>query len=285
MIENEMGALSYYKNIALPVYGFTLQRYGVTPSYIYNGNTIHRKTTYIWNQGPGCLAYLYFSSFRVFRIPHSVWTQLRLQFGVILHSGCPIYLYHYIQMTNDSRPAFRRIDQIFTTLNELCTRVTPCCSVVSIESTHIISLHIEAETKWPLYRRRHLQILNENIWISIKISLCVPKVTIHFIPALVQTMAWSRLCDKSLFETTMASLLTHICVTRPQRVKDCFADTEIIIRLDQCKRGNIGNESHRDIVDYHMSITQQNTTRPRKIFVISRRTLWIHSLSGLFALM
>ena len=47
--------------------------------------------------------------------------------------------------------------------------------------------------------------LNENIRISIKISLkFVPKVPINNIPAFVQIM--------------MVSLLTHICVTRPQWV-------------------------------------------------------------------
>ena len=43
--------------------------------------------------------------------------------------------------------------------------------------------------------------LNENVWISIKISLkFVPKVSINNIPALVQIMAWCRLGDKPLSE-------------------------------------------------------------------------------------
>ena len=40
------------------------------------------------------------------------------------------------------------------------------------------------------------------------------------IPALVQIMAWRRPGDKPLSEPMMVSLLTHICVTRPQWVKD-----------------------------------------------------------------
>ena len=61
--------------------------------------------------------------------------------------------------------------------------------------------------------------LIENVWISIKISLkFVPKGPINNIPALVQIMAWCRLGDKPLSETMLASLLTHICVTRPQWV-------------------------------------------------------------------
>ena len=60
---------------------------------------------------------------------------------------------------------------------------------------------------------------NENVWISIKISLkFVPKGPINNIPALVQIMAWRRLGDKPLSEPMMFSLLTHICVTRPQWV-------------------------------------------------------------------
>ena len=39
------------------------------------------------------------------------------------------------------------------------------------------------------------------------------------IPALVQIMAWRRPGDKPLSEPMMVSLLTHICVTRPQWVK------------------------------------------------------------------
>ena len=47
----------------------------------------------------------------------------------------------------------------------------------------------------------------------------VPKGTINNIPALVQIMAWRRPGDKPLSETMLVSLLTHICVTRPQWVK------------------------------------------------------------------
>ena len=62
--------------------------------------------------------------------------------------------------------------------------------------------------------------LNENVIISIQISLkFVPKGPINNIPALVLIMAWHRLGDKPLSEAMMVSLLTHICVTRPQWVK------------------------------------------------------------------
>ena len=61
--------------------------------------------------------------------------------------------------------------------------------------------------------------LNEKDGISIKNSLkFVPKGPINNIPVLVQVMAWRRPGDKPLSEPKVVSLLTHICVTRPQRV-------------------------------------------------------------------
>ena len=71
---------------------------------------------------------------------------------------------------------------------------------------------------------------NENVWISIKISLkFVPKVPINKIPALFQIMAWRRPGDKPLSEAMVFSLLTYICVTRPQWVNNNwdFAKFEI----------------------------------------------------------
>ena len=68
--------------------------------------------------------------------------------------------------------------------------------------------------------------LNENIWISIKISLkFVPNSAINNTPSLVHLMAWCRTGNKPLFEPMMASLPMHICVTWPQWVKSsCPSD-------------------------------------------------------------
>ena len=61
---------------------------------------------------------------------------------------------------------------------------------------------------------------NENVWIPIKISLkFVPKGPINNSPSLVQMMVWRRPDAKPLSEPMMVSLLTDICVTRPQWVK------------------------------------------------------------------
>ena len=60
-------------------------------------------------------------------------------------------------------------------------------------------------------------LLNENVWISIKISLkFVSRDTNNYFPALAQIMVWRRPCDKPLSEPMMVRLPTHICVTRPQ---------------------------------------------------------------------
>ena len=83
----------------------------------------------------------------------------------------------------------------------------------------------------PRPNRRHFPddifksiFLNENVWISIKISLLkfVPKLPITNIPALVQILTWRRSGDKPLSEPMMDNLLTHICVTWPQWVKGCY---------------------------------------------------------------
>ena len=64
---------------------------------------------------------------------------------------------------------------------------------------------------------------NENCCILIKFSLkYAHKGPINNNPALVQIMAWRRSGDKPLSEPMMISLLTHICVTRPQWVKHAW---------------------------------------------------------------
>ena len=65
--------------------------------------------------------------------------------------------------------------------------------------------------------------LNENVWISIKISLMyVPKGPMNNNPALVQIMAWCRPGDKPLSEPMVIILPTHVWVTRTQWVNYLF---------------------------------------------------------------
>ena len=68
-----------------------------------------------------------------------------------------------------------------------------------------------------------------NVWISINISLkFVPRGPISNMPTLVQLMAWCRPGDKPLSEPMMVRLPTHICVTRPQWVKQHSEDSILI---------------------------------------------------------
>ena len=61
---------------------------------------------------------------------------------------------------------------------------------------------------------------NENVWISIKISLKFgTKGPSSNIPALLAIMVWRQPGDKPLSEPMMVRLLMHICVTRPQWVE------------------------------------------------------------------
>ena len=76
--------------------------------------------------------------------------------------------------------------------------------------------------------------LNDNVRISIKISLkFVPKGPINNNPALVQIMAWRRSGDNPLSEPVMVSLLTHICVTRPQWF-NTYGDNKFVKLLNYC---------------------------------------------------
>ena len=71
-------------------------------------------------------------------------------------------------------------------------------------------------------------LFNENICILINISLkVVPNDPINIIPALVQIMAWRRLGDKTLSESMVVSLQTHIHVTRPQCV-----NSQVHVQID-----------------------------------------------------
>ena len=60
---------------------------------------------------------------------------------------------------------------------------------------------------------------NENVWISIKISLkFVPKGAINNIPALVQIKAWRWSDNKLISEPMVIRLAMHMFITRPQWV-------------------------------------------------------------------
>ena len=61
--------------------------------------------------------------------------------------------------------------------------------------------------------------VNKSVWNLIKISLrFFAKGPINNMKALVQIKAWRRPGDKPLSEPMLVSLLTHKCITRPERV-------------------------------------------------------------------
>ena len=90
---------------------------------------------------------------------------------------------------------------------------------------------IEAETHGRSFADDSFKwiFLNENVWISLKISLkFVPKGPINNIPALVLIMSWRRPGEKPLSEPMMDNLPTHICVTRPRCVNLFRGETGIL---------------------------------------------------------
>ena len=96
------------------------------------------------------------------------------------------------------------------------------CVFLSFHNRWMLNTLRPRKNAWWSFRRRYFRfvLLNENIWISIKISLkFLPKGPINNIPALVPIMTWRRPGDKPLSKPMMVSLLTHICATRRQWVK------------------------------------------------------------------
>ena len=106
--------------------------------------------------------------------------------------------------------------------------------------------------------------LKENVRISIKISLkFVPKSRINNIRALFQIMAWRRPGDKPLSDAMMVSLLTHICVARPQWVKRAINDwthNATAVRLEKqtfmrCGRHIWKNIDRVNAKTYHIDVS------------------------------
>ena len=104
--------------------------------------------------------------------------------------------------------------------NAVCKRAAICLG---------LKADVPVNTLRPRQHGRHFAddtfkriFLNWNIRISMKISLkFIHKGPINNIPALVQIMAWRRPGGKPLSEPMMVSLLTHICVARPQWAEVC----------------------------------------------------------------
>ena len=106
-------------------------------------------------------------------------------------------------------------------------------AVLAYKITRLEMLVLRINTLGPSLNGRHFAddifkciFLNENVWISIEISLkFVRKGSINNIPASVLIMAWRRPGDKPLSGAIMVRLPTHICVTRPQWVKTMLSQS------------------------------------------------------------
>ena len=118
-------------------------------------------------------------------------------------------------LTHWSYVSFTRSHQFIPSSHDASPPIPPTCSFCNIFNTlrpRQDGRHFADDTFNRIF-------LNDNVRISIKISLkFVPKGPINNNPSLVQIMAWCRSGDKPLSEPMMVSLLTHVCVTRPQWV-------------------------------------------------------------------
>ena len=128
-----------------------------------------------------------------------------------------------------------------------------CIAIYMQSRRHLAQSHyLCLNTLRPRQNGRHFAdytfkriFVNENVRISIEISLkFVPRGPINNIPALVQIMAWCRPGDKPLSEPVMVSLLTHICVTRPQWVKStsCYVQSPRLSPRYTDREGLHGND-------------------------------------------
>ena len=112
--------------------------------------------------------------------------------------------------------------------------------------------------------------LYENVWISIEISLkFVPKGQINNIPALVQIMAWRHPGDKPLSEPIMVSLLTHICVTRPQWVNN--PRTQGLIVPSGCPPSHFSPIQHYPSHSHESTNLQILKTSVQEVISIARK--------------
>ena len=110
--------------------------------------------------------------------------------------------------------------------------------------------------------------LNENVWISLKISLkYVPKVPVKNIPALVQILAWRRLGDKPLSEPMMVSLLMHVCLTRPQSGNDISVQHFDLLDVSTLMSEKNHNFTRHLSEENDLYIASSNTSVRQKMFM------------------
>ena len=160
-------------------------------------------------------------------MPRKVWDEITYPF--LNFNGCT-FIVHRLIVIHDEAVGIRYLDVMLLCYGTPSWHRRKYASCLS-RNVMFVLLQISHEVNNTLRPRQNgctfpddtlIRIfLNENVRISIKMSLkFAPKGSINNIPPLVQIMAWHRPCDKPLSEPMMGSLLTHICVTRPQWVND-----------------------------------------------------------------
>ena len=125
--------------------------------------------------------------------------------------------------------------------------------------------------------------LNENVWISVRISLkCVPRDPINNIPLLVQTMACRRPGDKPLSEPMLVSLQTHICITRPQWVRTplCSYGVTVMLKFIVILAHKSTNNSRRGCRTYQPAVVFRNVVRNTLAFKCQHvnQIWWINAI-------
>ena len=140
----------------------------------------------------------------------------------------------------------------------------------------------------------HCIFLNENVWISIKISSnFAPKSPLYNIPALVQMMAWRRSGDKPLSGPMMVSLRTHICVTRPQWVNQTGRKSHFLYQKsnllvasklctchDRCPAVAF-TLIHRDLIGENTFTTKKVTAPKLPVKMVNEASAWCHGIGML----
>ena len=129
--------------------------------------------------------------------------------------------------------------------------------------------------------------LNENAWISIKISLkFVPDDPINNIQALVQIMVWRQQGDKPLSEPMMIRLPTHICVTRPQWVKAIRAWYAVFTNSWAIYEISHATEDHQECLSTQPGVHWKSNSFDMPILYFSptiRYTVPVYHILGKFA--
>ena len=147
-------------------------------------------------------------------ILHSVWaTPIDIFINTMLTQACTVLSHsmpnniwideHIVKLLWPSDAIWRQISQSALAQVLACYLAAPNHTHTWKDGLYIETRPSfpEAETKWPTFRRRHIEVHFQNIRISISISPnFVPMGQINNISALGRIMAWCRSGEQILYE-------------------------------------------------------------------------------------